>query len=474
MSTNEYDAIVVGAGPNGLTAAITMARAGKRVVMFEANETLGGGCRTEELTEPGFLHDVCSSVHPTGAASPVFADLPLAEYGVVWCYPEIEMAHPLDDGRAGFLRRSVDDTAAGLAHDGPAYRSLMRPFAAKATTITETIYSPFGIPHAPFTMARFGLSSVGSIERLTKRRFTTDEARALLAGSAAHSMIPLNQPATAGYGLFITLLGHSVGWPVAAGGSQSIADALVAILRAHGGEVVAGHRVTSLADLPPAPSTLLDVTPRQLLAMGGDAIPSRYVRTLRRYKYGPGVCKVDWALSEPVPWTNPDVAKATTVHVGGTIEEIAASEAAVARGDVSDKPFVLFVQPTVADPSRAPEGKHVGWAYCHVPNGSTADCTEAMEAQVERFAPGFKDTILARHTMTAPAVEAHDANYVGGDINGGAGTITQLFTRPAVSLHPWVTPIKGVYLCSSATPPGGGVHGMCGWHAARAALRRDR
>jgi phytoene dehydrogenase-like protein len=287
-------------------------------------------------------------------------------------------------------------------------------------------------------------------------------------------MVSLDAAGSAGYGLFLSLLAHSVGWPVARGGSQAITDALVAELRAHGGEVVADHEVRDLADLPPASSTLLDITPRQLLALGGDRVPARYRRTLRRYRYGPGVFKVDWALSEPVPWTNPDVRRAGTVHLGGTIAEIADAEAAVLAGRVPDRPFVLFVQATVADPSRAPEGRHTGWGYCHVPNGSTVDRTEAIEAQVERFAPGFRDTILARHTMHAAGMEAYDANYVGGDINGGAGTLRQIFTRPAVSPRPWVTPIPGVYLCSSATPPGGGVHGMCGWHAARAALRRNR
>jgi phytoene dehydrogenase-like protein len=470
----EVDAVVVGAGPNGLMAAITMARAGCRTVVFEAATTPGGGSRSAELTEPGFVHDVCSSVHPTAVASPAFATVPLAAHGVEWCHPEIPLAHPLDDGRAGLLQRSVDATAAGLGDDARAYRDLFAPLVAKARSVSETLFSPLGIPRVPVTMARFGLCALQPVRGFTKRRFATDEARALLAGSAAHSMLSLDAPASAGYGLFLDLLAHAVGWPVAAGGSQRITDALVAELRAHGGEVVTGHRVASLDELPPARATLLDVTPRQLLAIAGDRVPRRYTRTLRRYDYGPGVCKVDWALSGPVPWANPEVGRAATVHVGGTVDEIAAAEADVLAGRHPDRPFVLFVQATVADPSRAPEGRHTGWAYCHVPNGSTLDRSDAIEAQVERFAPGFRDTILARRTMSAAAMETYDANYVGGDINGGAGTLTQLFTRPAVSLRPWVTPIPGVYLCSSATPPGGGVHGMCGWHAARAALRRLR
>jgi phytoene dehydrogenase-like protein len=474
VRVSEYDAVVVGAGPNGLMAAIEMARAGHRTVVFEAASTPGGGSRSAELTLPGFVHDICSAVHPTGIASPAFSSLPLAEHGVEWCHPEIALAHPLDGGRAALLHRSLDETARGLAADGDAYRSLMGRYVAKADAVSETLFSPIGIPRVPFTMARFGLSAVRSVSGLTKARFTTDEARALLGGSAAHAMVSLDDSPTAGYGLFLTLLAHAVGWPVAAGGSQRIADALVAILESYGGEVVLDHEVTALRALPPARSVLLDVTPRQVLAIAGDRMPARYARTLGRYRYGPGVCKVDWALSEPVPWTNPDVRRAATVHVGGTIAEIAAAEADVLAGRVPDRPFVIFVQPTVADPSRAPEGRHTGWAYCHVPNGSTVDCTDAIEAQVERFAPGFRDVIIGRHTMTAPAMEGHDANYVGGDINGGAGDLRQLFTRPAISPRPWVTPMKGVYLCSSSTPPGGGVHGMCGWHAARAALRRDR
>jgi phytoene dehydrogenase-like protein len=470
---SEFDAVVVGAGPNGLTAAVTLARAGRKVVVFEAASSPGGGARSAELTRPGFVHDVCSAVHPTALASPAFAALPLAEHGVEWCHPELALAHPFDDGRAARLFRSLDETVQALGVDGRRYRALMGRIVDHADAVTETVFSPFGIPKRPFTMARFGLSALRSVTSLT-RRFGTDEARALFAGSAAHSMLALDQPATGGYGMFLNLLAHSVGWPVVAGGSQRLTDALVAILRAHGGEVVIDHEVVSLGDLPDARSVVLDVTPRQLLAIGGDRVPSRYARTLRRYRYGPGVFKLDWALSEPVPWTNPDVRRAGTVHVGGTIDEIAAAEASVLDGRVPERPFTIFVQPAVADPSRAPEGGHVGWAYCHVPGGSTLDCTEAIESQIERFAPGFRDTIVARHSMSATAMERYDANYVGGDINGGSGDLRQLFTRPSVSLRPWATPMPGVYLCSSATPPGGGVHGMCGWHAARAALRRDR
>lgn len=470
----EHDAVVVGAGPNGLTAAIELARAGRRVVVFEAASTPGGGTRSAALTAPGFVHDVCSSVHPTALASPAFASLPLAEHGVTWCHPEVPLAHPLDGGRAVLLHRSVADTADGLGPDARAYRRLLEPFVARADVVSATLLSPLRIPRAPITMARFATHAIRSVAALTKHRFATDAAAALLAGSAAHSMVALDASPTAGYALVLTLLAHAVGWPVVAGGSQRLADALVAVLEGLGGQIVTDHVITSLTDLPPAPVTMLDLTPRQVLAVGGDRIPPRYARALRRYRYGPGVCKVDWALSEPVPWANPEVARAGTVHLGGTLEEIAAAERAVLAGRVPERPFVIFVQATVADPSRAPVGRHTGWAYCHVPHGAPLDWTDAIEAQVERFAPGFRDTILARRTTTASALEAYDANYVGGDINGGAGDLRQVFARPVVSWRPWLTPMPGVYLCSSATPPGGGVHGMCGWHAARAALRRHR
>jgi phytoene dehydrogenase-like protein len=425
---SEYDAVVVGSGPNGLTAAITMARAGRRTVVFEAAPTPGGGCRSAELTEPGFVHDVCSSVHPTAVASPAFAELPLAQHGVSWKDPEICLAHPLERDRAGLLFRSLDQTASRLGADADAYCSLFERFVAKCDCVSATLLSPLGVPRAPFTMARFGLAAIRSVQGLTKRRFCTDEARALLAGSAAHAMVALNRSPSAGYGLFLTLLAHAVGWPIATGGSQRITDALVAQLHSRGGEVVTEHEVTTLAELPPARAVLLDLTPRQVLAIAADRVPPRYARALRRYRYGPGVFKVDWALSDPVPWTNPDVRRAVTVHVGGNIDAIAGAEAEVLAGRVPDRPFVIFVQATAADPSRAPTDRHTGWAYCHVPNGSTVDCTERIEAQIERFAPGFRDTIVARHTMHAAAMEAYDRNYVGGDINGGAGTATTAAT----------------------------------------------
>ncbi len=471
----EYDAVVVGAGPNGLVGAITLARAGRKVLLLEAGPTIGGGLRSAELTESGFVHDICSTVHAIGQASPAFADLDLAGHGVEWCHPSIPLAHPLDSRPAALLRRDVVATATGFgAADARRYRRLVGPLVAHADTIADAVLSPLRIPPSPIAAARFGRHAIRSADGLTRGRFDGDGPRALLAGLAAHSMLPLGAPATAGYGLFLGLLAHAHGWPVARGGSGQIAAALAAILREHGGEIVTDHEVRDLRALPPAPTVLLDVTPRQLLRIGGGDLTGRYRHALERYRYGPGVFKVDWALHAPSPWTDPEVGRAGTVHLGGRLEEIAATEAQVVAGVHPERPYTILVQPTVADPSRAPAGAAVAWAYCHVPNGSTVDRTAAIEAQVERHAPGFRDAIRARATMNTAAFEAHDANYVGGDINGGAGDLRQVFTRPLRSLHPWATSRPGVYLCSASTPPGGGVHGMCGLHAARLALRDAR
>ncbi len=470
----EYDAVVVGAGPNGLVGAITLARRGWKVLLLEAADTIGGGTRSAPLTSTGFVHDVCSTVHALGVASPAFADLPLADHGVEWCHAEIPVAHPLDDGRAALLHPSVTNTAAGFpAGDARRYSQLMGPLVARAPDLVATLLSPLTPPRHPLAAVGFGRHAIRSAHGLARGRFDGDAARALVAGISAHAMQPLTHVGTAGYGLFLALLAHAGGWPVARGGSQVLADALGAILVGLGGEVVTGHEVCDLAALPPARAILLDLTPAQVLRIGGDRLHGRYRHALERFRYGPGVHKLDWALDAPIPWTNADVGRSGTVHLGGTLDEIARAEATVAAGAHPDAPAVILVQPTVMDPSRAPDGGHVAWAYCHVPNGSDVDQTDAIERQIERFAPGFRDVVTARHVMGPAAMERHDANYVGGDINGGAADLRQLLTRPTVSPRPWATSIPGVYLCSSSTPPGGGVHGMGGLHAARLALARD-
>ncbi len=470
---SDPDAVVVGSGPNGLVAAVTLAGAGRRVLLVEAAATVGGGLRTAELTEPGFRHDVCSTVHPLGAVSPAFATLPLAEHGVEWVHPPVPLAHPLDPARAALAHRSVATTVAEFTpHDARSYAHLFDPLVEHADEIVATLMEPLRAPRSPLVMAGFGIHALRSARGLAHGRFEDGHPQALLGGCAAHAIQPLTGAGTAGYGLFLLLLLHHVGWPLVRGGSQVLADALVAILLERGGRVETGCTVTDLAELPQTPITLLDLTPRQVLRIAGERLPDRYRAALGRYRYGSGVCKVDWALRDPIPWRDPTVRGAGTVHLGGSLDAITASEAAVAAGTTPDDPYVLVVQPTVADPGRAPAGRHVGWAYCHVPHGSPADRTLAVEAQIERYAPGFRDTVIARHTMTAPAMEMHNANYVGGDINGGSGDLRQLFTRPVTSLHPWATPVDGLYLCSSSTPPGGGVHGMAGYHAARLALKR--
>ena len=470
---DDWDAVVVGAGPNGLTAAATLGRAGWRVLVVEAAPAIGGGTRSGELTRPGFLHDICSAVHPMALISPALSPLDLDAHGVKWVFPEVQMAHPLDGGRVALLLRSVGDTAALLGPDQAAYRALLEPLVESAEGVVNAVMSPLTPPRVGDlpVLARFALAGAWPATRLARSRFRSDEARGLMAGLAAHSMLSLRSVATGGYGLFLGLLGHTVGWPVASGGSQVIADALGAIIVESGGEIVVGQTVESLDELPPARATLLDVSPRQLIGIAGHRLPDRYRRALERYRYGAGVWKVDWALDGPVPWTADRARQAATVHVGGTLEEVAAAEGDVAAGRQPQRPFVLVGQPTIIDPSRAPAGAHVAWAYCHVPNGSTFDMTQRIEDQIERFAPGFKERVLSRHAMSPAAVERHDANYIGGDIAVGSTNLRQLVTRPVVSRCPWRTPVPGLYLCSSATPPGPGVHGMCGWHAAQTALR---
>jgi phytoene dehydrogenase-like protein len=475
VSGNDLDAVVVGAGPNGLAAAITLAGAGRSVLVLEAGATPGGGSRTAELTLPGFRHDVCSAVHPLALASPFLRGLPLQRHGLEMVQPPAALAHPLDDGSAAVLERSLEATAGSLGEDGAAWQRLVGPLARHGIDLAEAALDPLRLPRHPLELAGFGRNGIRAAAPLARARFRGERARALLAGVAAHPMLPLERMPTAGYGLLIAALGHTVGWPLPRGGSQAIVDALVAHLAELGGEVVCGQEVRSLAELPPARTVLLDVTPRQFLRIAGERLPAGYRRRLERYRYGPGVVKADWALDAPVPWKASGCDQAGTVHLGGTLREIAAAEAAVARGDHPECPFVLLAQPSRFDPTRAPDGRHTAWAYCHVPHCSTLDpeiTAGRIEAQVERFAPGFRERVLARHLLGPAALERYNANYVGGDINGGLQDLRQLVTRPVARPVPWATPLPGVYLCSSSTPPGGGVHGMCGHLAARAALRR--
>jgi phytoene dehydrogenase-like protein len=465
---------VVGAGPNGLAAAITLARAGRSVTVYEAEETIGGGSRSAALTLPGFVHDTCSAIHALGVTSPVFRELPLAAHGLGYIAPDAPLAHPLDDGTAVMLERSVEATATALGGDAAAYRRLMGPLVTDWDSLMGEITQPVvRLPRHPLAMARFGAVALLPARFLARRAFVGARARALFAGLAAHSFLPLEAPFGSTFGLLLGGSAHVGGWPVARGGSQALADALAAHLRSLGGEIVTGFRVRSLDELPRTRAYILDVTPRQLDRIAGDRLPQGYRRALRGYRYGPGIFKLDYALDGPVPWRAAECLRAGTVHLGGTLEEISAGEAAVARGEHPQRPFVLVAQQSLFDPARAPAGKHTLWAYCHVPNGSTVDMTERIEAQLERFAPGFGDRVLARHAMDTAWVERHNETNVGGDISAGSHAGLQLFARPTLSRTPYATPAREIYLCSAATPPGGGIHGICGHQAARAALRRS-
>ncbi len=467
-----YDAVVVGAGPNGLAAAITLGRQFNAVLLLEAAKAIGGGVRSAELTLPGFNHDVCSAVQPLSLASPFFRQLDLPQYGIEWIQPEITLAHPFEDGSALFIHRSLSITADAMGVDGTAYKKLLQPFVYNEQRLLADILKPLGFPANPLLMTRFAFHSLRSLKNLVETQFQSDRTRTLFAGLAAHAMIPLEQTATAAFGIVLATLAHTVGWPIIRGGSQKLADALADCFRNGGGEIVTDRRIASMADLPNASSYFFDVTPRQLLHIEGLGLSDIYRKRLARFRYGPGVYKIDWALKDPIPWTADVCRKAGTVHLGGSFEEIAASICDVHAGKVSPSPYIVLAQQSLFDSSRAPSGKHTAWAYCHVPHGSTADLSELIESRIERYAPGFRDVILARNTLTAAAMEQYNANYVGGDINGGLQDLCQLYARPIASLHPYRTSKKNIYLCSSSTPPGGGVHGMCGYYAAQDLCRR--
>ncbi len=462
------DAVVVGAGPNGLAAAIAIAQTGRKVVVFESAPTVGGGCRSAELTLPGFVHDVCSAVHPFAVASPFFRSLPLAAHGLEWVESPAALAHPFDDGGAACLYRSLDRTADGLGQDGVRYRNLFGRLVHDWPRIEEAVLGPLRWPRHPLALGRFGLRALQSAEPLARRQFAGAQARALFAGIAAHSMLPLDTRPTAGVGLTLALMAHVAGWPIPRGGAQTLANALAAHLRSLGGEIVTGTPIRSIDELPPAKAVLCDLSPRPLLRIAGHVLAPPVRRALERYRYGMAAYKVDWALAGPIPWRDPACAQAATVHLGGSMDEISASEHDAWSGRHTERPFVLLAQPTLFDRSRAPAGQHVAWTYCHVPRGSEVDMLPRLEQQIERFAPGFRERVLARAVMGPADLERYNANYVGGDIGSGAVDLRQLFTRP--TWRTYGTGVRGLYLCSAATPPGVGVHGMCGYFAARRAL----
>ena len=466
------DAVVIGSGPNGLAAAVALAQRGASVLVLEAMDEPGGGLRSAEVTLPGFLHDVCSGVHTMGILSPYFTTLPLAEHGLEWIRPRASVAHPLDGQPAVMLYRSLDETALELGEDGERYRRLIAPFLKHAPGLLADILGPLGLPKHPLSMLRFGLKGLFPAASLARRLFRGPRARALLAGCGAHSVLPLERMLSGAVGLLFLLTAHLEEWPVAKGGSAAIARALVSLLKTLGGRIETGVRVKSLADLPAARVYLFDTSPAQLAKVAAPVLPARYLRRLGNYRYGPGAFKLDWALAGPIPWKDPRCLEASTVHLGGTLEEVAASEAAVWRGEHPERPFMMVLQQSQFDSTRAPAGKHTGYAYCHVPPGSTVDLTAVLERQLERFAPGFRDLILARRSTNAVEFERHNSNYVGGAITGGVADLFQAFARPVARLDPYRTPNPRLYLCSASTPPGGGVHGMCGYHAAQSALKR--
>jgi phytoene dehydrogenase-like protein len=472
LADHDYDAVVVGSGPNGLAAAITMAREKRSVLLLEAGETVGGGTRTRELTLPGFHHDVCAAIHPLGLASPFFRSLDLATYGLEWIHPPIPLAHPLDNDEAVLLGRSIEDTARGLGNDGYPYRRLMGPLVQHWEGLVEDLLKPLGFPAHPLTSLPFSLKGILSARAVADQWFGEKRARALFAGNACHSILPLENISSGAFGLILSILGHAVGWPLARGGSQVLAEALASCLISLGGEIALNTRVSSIRDLPRSRAVFFDVSPLQMERIAGDRFPADYRRRLRRHRHGPGVFKIDWALDGPIPWKDSACLKVGTLHLGGTFEEIAASERQVWRGVAPKRPFVLLSQPSLFDATRAPEGMHTAWAYCHVPNGCNVDMTDAIENQVERFAPGFKGRIKAKHTMSPALMEEYNANYIGGDIVGGVQSFRRLFLRPLGRWEAYSTPVKDIYICSASMPPGGGVHGMCGHLAAKKALMK--
>ncbi len=470
MGKPDFDAVVVGSGPNGLAAAIALQQEGLSVLIIEGKNEIGGGLRSAELTLPGFVHDVCSAIHPLAIGSPFFNTLPLQDYGLFYTFPDLAAAHPFDDGTAAVLGSSIEETARLLGDDEQAYLKLLKPLVKDWPDIAADVLGPLHFPKHPVAMAKFGLNALTSATFLAKR-FKTKAARGLWAGMAAHSIQPLSNLTTSAIGLVLMAAAHLKGWPIPVGGSKEIANALSSYFIALGGKIETGRYIKSLDELPSSRTVLFDVTPKQLLQIAGHKFSSIYKWQLERYRYGMGVFKVDWALDEAIPFTAKEARRAGTVHIGNTLEEITLSEKLSWQGKHADKPFVLLAQQSLFDTSRAPEGKHTAWAYCHVPNGSVTDMTETIEKQIERFAPGFRDRILAKHTMNTAQVEAYNPNYIGGDINGGVIDLGQIFTRPALRSSPYRTSAKGLYLCSSSTPPGGGVHGMCGYHAAKCALK---
>lgn len=470
LNKEKYDAVVVGSGPNGLAAAITLQLAGLSVLIVEGKEVIGGGLRSAEITLPGYLHDVCAAIHPMAASSPVFTRLSLEKFGLQFITPAIQAAHPFDDGSCAVLHQSIEETAASLGKDALTYKNFITPFVRNWPRISNDVFGPFHFPDHPVEMLRFGYTGLSSALNIAER-FRGMQARGLWAGMAAHSMLPLSARGSAAVAMIMMITGHLNGWPVIRGGSAEMANALAECFTAAGGTIETNCYIRSLDQLPASRAVLLDVTPMQVLSIAGNRLSTLYKWQLKQFRYGPGVFKIDWALDGPIPFTALDCRSAGTIHLGNTLEEIADAEQTVAEGKHPSHPFVLLAQQSLFDTSRAPRGKHTGWAYCHVPNGSEVDMTEAIENQVARFAPGFKDLILQRKTTNAVQMQQYNSNYVGGDINGGLMDIRQLFTRPALRLSPYRTSATGIYICSSSTPPGGGVHGMCGFHAAQKVLK---